>query len=495
MSKGANNTYFGNIKEGIKSSLKGLSLSWRHLKEARQSRKPIFVNNPDYFKQETGIVTLQYPHEKLPIPDNGRYQLHNEMDDCIVCDKCAKICPVDCIEIEPIKATGIAGYASDGSAIRLYAAKFDIDMAKCCFCGLCTTVCPTECLTMTQEYDFSVFDITKHNFAFGNLSPEQAQEKRDLYDQFMLEKEAMKGLKTKKTEDSKTQDTRLEDTGQEEKKLVAKPAFKPAFKKKESGLEDEGLKEKGLVDSGLVDEGLKEKNTQLIPHSSLLTEVKAEEITNTPKPKPVFKPSFKKKESGLEDEGLEDSEHGVKELKENNSLLKAHSSLLTEVKDSEEVKTEEITLTPKPKPVFKPSFKKKEEGTESSEVKGSDEVKAQEITNAPKPKPVFKPSFKKKEEGVESSEVKGSDEVKAEEITNTPKPKPVFKPSFKKKDSGIEDEGLKEKSSQLIAQSSELSENSGLNDTDEVKAEEVTIAPKPKPVFKPSFKPKPKTDN
>ena len=506
MSKGANNTYFGNIKEGIKSSLKGLSLSWRHLKEARQSRKPIFVNNPDYFKQETGIVTLQYPHEKLPIPDNGRYQLHNEMDDCIVCDKCAKICPVDCIEIEPIKATGIAGYASDGSAIRLYAAKFDIDMAKCCFCGLCTTVCPTECLTMTQEYDFSVFDITKHNFAFGNLSPEQAQEKRDLYDQFMLEKEAMKGLKTKTIEDSKTQDTRLEDSGlkdigQEVKKPVAKPAFKPAFKKKDSGLENEGLKEKGLEDSGLEDEGLKEKNSQLIAHSSLLTEVKAEEITNAPKPKPVFKPSFKKKEERTESSEVK----GLDEVKAEEitnapkpkpvfkpSFKKKEEGIESlEVKGSDEVKAEEITNAPKPKPVFKPSFKKKEEGVESSEVKGSDEVKTEEITNAPKPKPVFKPSFKKKEEGIEYSEVTNSEEVKAEEITPAPKPKPVFKPSFKKKESGLEDEGLevkelKENNSQLKAHSSQLTE---------VKAEEITPVSKPKPVFKPSFKPKPKTDN
>ena len=91
-----------------------------------------------------------------PIPDVGRYRLHNEIDDCIVCDKCAKICPVDCIDIEPIKATEEIGKTSDGTPKRIYAAKFDIDMGKCCFCGLCTTVCPTECLTMTKVYDFSV---------------------------------------------------------------------------------------------------------------------------------------------------------------------------------------------------------------------------------------------------------------------------------------------------------------------------------------------------
>jgi len=285
--KGANNTYFGNIKEGIKTSLKGLSLTWRHFKDARKSRKPIFVDNTDYFKQQTGIVTLQYPHQHLPLPDNGRYQLHNEMDDCIVCDKCAKICPVDCIEIEPIKATGIAGHASDGSAIRLFAAKFDIDMAKCMFCGLCTTVCPTECLTMTSEYDFSTFDITTHNFEFGNLTPAQSQEKRELYEQFVAEKEALKN--------SKQLPINSEQLSGVNEIVKPKPAFKPSFKKP--------------VESQEVVENVEEE--------------KVEEI---PKPKPVFKPSFKKP--------LESQE---------------------EVEKVEEKTVEE---DPKPKPVFKPKFKR-----------------------------------------------------------------------------------------------------------------------------------------
>ena len=275
--KGANNTYFGNIKEGIKTSLKGLSLTWRHFMDSRQSRKPIFVDNPDYFKQQTGIVTLQYPHQHLPLPDNGRYQLHNEMDDCIVCDKCAKVCPVDCIEIEPIKSTGIAGYASDGSAIRLFAAKFDIDMAKCMFCGLCTTVCPTECLTMTSEYDFSTFDITNHNFEFGNLTPAQSQEKRELYEQFVAEKaviskqllvnserseEIPKPKPAFKPKVSYNQEVveKIEEIIPEVSK--PKPAFKPSFKPK------------------IISEQVIINNEQLIEEPQ--------------KPKPVFKPKFKK---------------------------------------------------------------------------------------------------------------------------------------------------------------------------------------------------------
>lgn len=221
--------YFQALWEGIQSTRKGMALTWKHAWAARRQRTIQNIQDPDYFNQNAGIVTLQYPQQQIPTPVNGRYQLHNEMDDCIVCDKCVKVCPVDCIEIDPIKAMGLVGTASDGSPIRLYAAKFDIDMSKCCFCGLCTTVCPTECLTMTSEYDFSVFDVKEHNFAFANLTPEQAEEKRALYEQFVAEKEAAKeAAKTAAPAEVSSPNT-TEGTA-EEKPAVPKPAFKPAFK-------------------------------------------------------------------------------------------------------------------------------------------------------------------------------------------------------------------------------------------------------------------------
>jgi NADH-quinone oxidoreductase subunit I len=141
------------------------------------------------------VVTLQYPKETLPVPDNGRYKLHNEIDDCIVCDKCAKICPVNCIEIEPIRAVEEIGKTSDGSSKRIYAAKFDIDMGKCCFCGLCTTVCPTECLTMTKNYDFSEYDVVDHNFSFSEMTPVEILEKQQALEAYMQAKEAAKTAK------------------------------------------------------------------------------------------------------------------------------------------------------------------------------------------------------------------------------------------------------------------------------------------------------------
>jgi formate hydrogenlyase subunit 6/NADH:ubiquinone oxidoreductase subunit I len=176
-------TYWGKIIEAFQSLSEGLAITLRHFVGARKSRPVLPITSPDYFKQQDGISTIQYPHVILPVPDNGRYRLHNEIDDCIVCDKCAKICPVNCIDIEPVRAIEEIGKTSDGTSKRIYAAKFDIDMAKCCFCGLCTTVCPTECLTMTRVYDFSVSDIKEHNFAFAEMSPSEIEEKKRLLEE------------------------------------------------------------------------------------------------------------------------------------------------------------------------------------------------------------------------------------------------------------------------------------------------------------------------
>jgi len=209
--------YFKNIWSGIATSISGLGLSFRHIRQSRERRSGSDITSPHYFDQSTGSVTLQYPFESLPIPDNGRYRLDLEMDDCIVCDKCAKVCPVDCIEIETIKATEQFGVTSDGTAKRLYAAKFDIDMAKCCYCGLCTTVCPTECLTMTKTYDYSEVDVTKMNYHFTTLSPEESEDKRKLY-------EAAQAAKAKPIA------TAAPGTVEGEPTPAPKPAFKPFAK-------------------------------------------------------------------------------------------------------------------------------------------------------------------------------------------------------------------------------------------------------------------------
>lgn len=183
-------SYWKNISVAAQTLFKGLQLTGSHLLKAASSRKNVDITSNEYFSGQKGIGTIQFPHETIPVPDVGRYQLHVEMDDCIVCDKCAKVCPVDCIDIEPIRSAEEFGKTSDGTSKRIYAARFDIDMGKCCFCGLCTTVCPTECLTMTKSYDFSVLDIREHNFPFANLSSTEIAEKKADWEAYQQSKPA-----------------------------------------------------------------------------------------------------------------------------------------------------------------------------------------------------------------------------------------------------------------------------------------------------------------
>ena len=160
-----------NTIKGIKTTLKGLSITLRHLFASHKKRELVPASDSNYFKQMEGTNTIQYPSQKLPIPEVGRYQLDVEMDDCIVCDLCAKVCPVNCIDIEAIKATEAIGQTSDGTTKRLYAAKFDIDMAKCMDCCLCTIVCPTECIVMTNQYANRVFKRSNLTYGFWTMSP------------------------------------------------------------------------------------------------------------------------------------------------------------------------------------------------------------------------------------------------------------------------------------------------------------------------------------
>lgn len=212
----ANTSTYRQVIGTIGSVLKGLRLTLQHLAKGSKKRKLTDIRAEHYFDEGSGAITVEYPYESIPVPDHGRYRLHNEIEDCIVCDKCAKVCPVNCIDIEPVKSESEIRKTSDGSPVRLYAAKFDIDMAKCCFCGLCTTVCPTECLTMTPSYDFSEFDVRNMVYAFSDLTEEKVKELKAKE----AEREAVR-LSAKAVVSSTP-------AGVETKK----PAFKPMFKPK-----------------------------------------------------------------------------------------------------------------------------------------------------------------------------------------------------------------------------------------------------------------------
>lgn len=229
--------YFQAIGVAAKTMTQGMKITLRHLRSALQKprRDASGPHQANYFDKTEGVFTLNFPHEQLPIPDNARYLLHNESKDCIVCNKCAEICPVDCIDIEPVRSTEQIGTAADGTPIRMYAATFDIDMGKCCYCGLCTTVCPTQCLTMTPTFDHSEFKLDGLVYGFENITPEEAERVKAEYEaaQEAKRKAAAEKRATKPTLKPKIKTAKPKsEEADAEKKPTPKVKLRPKIKVK-----------------------------------------------------------------------------------------------------------------------------------------------------------------------------------------------------------------------------------------------------------------------
>ncbi len=432
-------TYFQDIADGIRTTLKGLGLTAGHLWAARKRRMPGDIRRDTFFEQSEGMVTIQYPLETIPIPDNGRYRLHNEMDDCIVCDKCAKVCPVDCIEIEPIRAIEEVGKASDGSPIRLYAAKFDIDMAKCCYCGLCTTVCPTECLTMTKSFDYSEFDVRDMVYEYGNLTPAEADEKKRLLEQFQKEKEALKAAAQTAPKTIPT-----------DKPAAPRPAFRPTKAPVAT-----------TSDSVPPVESVSEKEEVIVkkagPPFRPSMKPKTEQVTENPNTadevpsvsKPAFKPTMKPKaevpaETENEAAKVPPADKPKPAFRPTMRPPAAAKPAAPEAKAEQPAETENAAAVPpadKPKPAFRPTMRPPAAAKPAAPGSQADqpaetENDAVKVPPVDKPKPAFRPTMKppaaaKPVAPEAQADLPAETENDAAKVPPADKPKPAFRPTMK----------------------------------------------------------------
>ncbi|MCI0342710.1 MAG: NADH-quinone oxidoreductase subunit I [Planctomycetales bacterium] len=140
----ANRGYFATIWQVARSCLTGLGVTMR------------------YFVRPGTVCTLQYPLQKDNLPERHRGIHFLETEKCIMCWKCARACPVDCIDIEGTRDGEING-AYQGKGVLL--TRFTIDYSRCIFCNLCCEPCPELCIHMGQEFDYSAYhrdDVVKN---------------------------------------------------------------------------------------------------------------------------------------------------------------------------------------------------------------------------------------------------------------------------------------------------------------------------------------------
>jgi formate hydrogenlyase subunit 6/NADH:ubiquinone oxidoreductase subunit I len=132
--------------------------------------KPLWVTMKHLFRRP---ATLMYPYETLKkphttayypvtkkiarvyedgvfgVPDiwrNYRGAIGLDVDACISCGLCGRICPNRCITY-----VEFPGRDKNKKVPR-------VDFGVCMFCGLCAEYCPKGCIFLTSEYDLSAFD-------------------------------------------------------------------------------------------------------------------------------------------------------------------------------------------------------------------------------------------------------------------------------------------------------------------------------------------------
>lgn len=181
--------YFKNIYLGFSTIWIGMMITLKHF---------LFYKN----------ITIQYPEQRLQLPERERNRLYVNIDDCIGCDQCVRACPVNCIEIDTVKAVpgdkvGKTGETLGGKKKALFLPKFTIDFAKCCYCELCVFPCPTVCIYMTDVFEFSEFQRNDLVYDFTDMTKEQAEEKRKKAEEWALEMQKKKEAAAKKPPEKK----------------------------------------------------------------------------------------------------------------------------------------------------------------------------------------------------------------------------------------------------------------------------------------------------
>lgn len=153
--------YGKGIWEGLKVTLRHFVQSY--VDDFKMGRKRYYTDEGIAHRASAdtrGIFTVQYPEEKIPVPEEFRFipfliyeegENGEKKDRCTSCGICAKVCPPQCIWIVQTNNPETGRPIPEPE-------EFFIDVDICMNCGLCAEFCPFDAIKMDHDYEQAVYE-------------------------------------------------------------------------------------------------------------------------------------------------------------------------------------------------------------------------------------------------------------------------------------------------------------------------------------------------
>lgn len=159
-----------------KGILKGLGVTWKRFWNTYlEDISWLLSGKKRYFTEEgvkhraskhaRGIFTVQYPEERLILPEEFRYVPFLVYDEgeggkkevrCTSCGICAKVCPPQCIWIVRSNDPNTGRPIPEPT-------EFYIDMDICMNCGFCAEYCPFDAIKMDHDFEIASYGRNVYN--------------------------------------------------------------------------------------------------------------------------------------------------------------------------------------------------------------------------------------------------------------------------------------------------------------------------------------------
>lgn len=97
-----------------------------------------------------GPITVQYPREKLVLPERARWAVQIKLDDagehkCTACMACVKACPDAIISVD----------VTTDEARSKHIDRWGYELGACMMCGLCVEACPFDAIEQGHDYELA----------------------------------------------------------------------------------------------------------------------------------------------------------------------------------------------------------------------------------------------------------------------------------------------------------------------------------------------------